>query len=437
MSDPSAVALENVDPDRFVVATYRLRPPPGIDASLAARDLAALQSTGTWVRLARETNAVRARHAALVVTVREARDDEPGDAGPPDAGDWVVQIAYPVENLGGQIPLLLATVLGEGASTGDVRLVDLALPPAFTRAFKGPKLGITGLRNRLDVHGRPLLVVMMKPAIGLSPAESGSIFRELARGGADAVKDDELLVSPPSSDLVERVRAHARAARSAFEETGRRTIHFANVTDRPDRMVERSYRAIEAGATGLMVDYLTVGISALSMLADDPAIDVPLLAHLAFSGALTAAPRTGVSASLVLGTLPRLAGADLVIYPSPYGTLSFRRDDHLRLGDVMRRPMGEIAPILPAPGGGLHAGLVPRLFADLGPDHAVGVGGAVHAHPMGPAAGARAVRQALDAATGGVSLADAAADQPELAAALEAWPEPAPYAKAGPPGVEV
>ena len=43
---------------------------------------------------------------------------------------------------------------------------------------------------------------------------------------------------------------------------------------------------VEAGASALMVDYLTVGISALAMLADDPAIDVPVLAHLAFAGGL-------------------------------------------------------------------------------------------------------------------------------------------------------
>ena len=32
--------------------------------------------------------------------------------------------------------------------------------------------------------------------------------------------------------------------------------------------------------------------------------------------------------------------------------------------------------------------LVPRLLADLGPDHAIGAGGAVHGHPLGAAAGA-------------------------------------------------
>jgi ribulose 1,5-bisphosphate carboxylase large subunit-like protein len=422
-----------LDPERFVVATYRLRPAPGADVRRIATELAELQSTGTWVALARETDALRERHGARVVSVREADVDR--DAATEDQRDWLVQIAYPVENVGGQIPLLLATVFGEGASTGEIRLVDLDLPPAFTRSFGGPGLGIAGLRERLGVHHRPLLIVMMKPAIGLSPAESEEVFRELARGGADAVKDDELLVSPPTSDLVERVRAHARASRAVFEDTGQRTIHFANVTDRPDRMLDHARRAVDAGATGLMIDYLTVGISALSMLADDPAIVVPVLAHLAFSGALTAAPRTGVSPHLVLGVLPRLAGADVVVYPSPYGTLTFWRDDHLRIGYALRAPVAGIAPTLPAPGGGLHAGLVPRLVADLGPDHALGVGGAVHAHPMGPAAGARAVRQAIDASVGGEPLSEAAARHPELAAALQAWPEPASTAGAAHPGV--
>jgi ribulose 1,5-bisphosphate carboxylase large subunit-like protein len=67
--------------------------------------------------------------------------------------------------------------------------------------------------------------------------------------------------------------------------------------------------------------------------------------------------------------------------------------------------------------------MVPRLSADLGMDYAVGAGGAVHGHPMGAAAGARAIRQAIDATIRGESLADARADDPELAAALDTWPE--------------
>jgi len=170
---------------------------------------------------------------------------------------------------------------------------------------------------------------------------------------------------------------------------------------------------------------VTVGISALSMLADDPAIAVPILGHLAFAGAMYASPWSGVSSHLVLGKLPRLAGADLVVYPSPYGTLQFARSKHLRLAQAMTLPFHGIRATVPTPGGGLHPGMTPRLFEDLGVDYAFGAGGAIHGHPMGAAAGARAIRQALDAASAGESLATAAGAHPELAAALDAWPVPA------------
>jgi ribulose-bisphosphate carboxylase large chain len=43
------------------------------------------------------------------------------------------------------------------------------------------------------------------------------------------------------------------------------------------------------------------------------------------------------------------------------------------------------------------------------------------AHPGGPAAGVRALRQAWEAAGAGVPVVDAARDAPQLAAALEAF----------------
>ena len=422
MTDRDGFAMpEGLNQGEFVIATYAYRTPPGVDIHEAVQALAEMQSTGTWVTLERETAALRERHAARVIATWEVPDNEVVD---PAAGhrDWVVQLAFPLHNLGAQIPLLLATVYGECASAGEIRLLDLDLPEAFTRAFKGPKFGLEGIRTLVGAEGRPLLIVMMKPAIGMTPRESAEVFRQVAIGGADGVKDDELLVSHPWSHFLDRVREHERAAHEAFEETGHRTLYFVNITDRPDRLVENAHRAIEAGASALMVDYLTVGISAISMLADDPAIAVPILGHLAFSGALYAAPRTGVSSHLVLGKLPRLAGADTVVYPSPYGSLQFTRSKQIRLAQAMTDPFHGIRPTLPAPGGGLHAGMTRRLFDDLGIDFAVGAGGAVHGHPMGATAGARAIRQAIDAVVRGEPLADARRQHPELAAALDRWP---------------
>jgi 2,3-diketo-5-methylthiopentyl-1-phosphate enolase len=420
---PGSAMPESIDDRDYVIATYLYRASSGTDIHRAAGALAEMQSTGTWVTLELETQVIRERHGGRVIATWEVPVEEPIGGEDRDTRDWVIQIAYPSHNIGGQIPLLLATVYGECASAGDIKLIDLHLPEAFAASFKGPKFGLEGIRGLVGATDRPLLITMLKPAIGLTPKESADVFYQAAIGGSDGVKDDELLVSHPWSHFLDRVREHERAALAAFEETGHRTLYFVNITDRPDRLVQNAYRAIEAGASALMVDYLTVGVSALSMLADDPAIAVPILGHLAFAGAISASPRNGVSSHLVLGKLPRLAGADTVVYPSPYGTLQFSRSDHLRLAQTMTDPFYGIRRMLPTPGGGLHAGIVPRLVSDLGMDFAIGVGGAVHGHPMGAAAGARAVRQALDAAVRGESLATAGAAHAELGAALALWPE--------------
>ncbi len=426
MTDRFGFAMpESIDLRDFVVATYLYRGDARVDIQRTARALADLQSTGTWVSLERETPGIRERHAGRVIATWEVPDhevDPPAD----DLRAWVLQVAYPAHNIGNQIPLLLATVYGECASSEVIRLLDVSLPETFVRAFLGPKFGLEGIRDMVGAAGRPLLFAIMKPAIGLTPAESAQVFYEAALGGADAVKDDELLVSTPWSTFEDRSRAHARAAQRAYEETGHRTLYFVNITDRPDRLVTNAYRAVEAGASGLLVDHVTVGVSALSMLADDPAINVPILGHLALAGGLYAAPWSGVSSHLVLGKLPRLAGADAVVYPSPYGSLRSTRSKHLTVARAMTDSFFGIRRIAPVAGGGIHAGVVPLLVGDLGIDLAVAAGGAVHGHPMGVAAGARAIRQAIDAAVTGLPLAEAAAEHPELASSLALWPEELP-----------
>ncbi len=406
----------------LVVASYWVGVPPGGDIGKRVRDLVGTASTGTWVTLPGETARIQERHGAQVLATRPMTDLEAA-AGPPDMASWVVEIGYPAHNFDGQLPLLLATIVGEAAAQGPLRLIDLALPPSFIAAFRGPRLGLAGIRARLDVPDRPLLVTMMKPALGLSPDESGRIFRDLALGGVDAVKDDEVLVAHPWSTIVDRVRAHERAAAEVFEVTGHRTLSFVNVTDRPDRMLTNARRAVEAGASGLLVDFVAVGVSALGMLAEDPGLDVPVMGHFAFGDAITGSPTGGVAGHLLLGLLPRLAGADLVVYPAPYGSLRIDPAVYRRVARTLTGPIDGIAAALPVPGGGLHAGMVPQLVADLGHDVAVGAGGAVHGHPMGAVAGAMAIRQAIDAVMAGEPLAEAAAQHPELAASLRAWPE--------------
>jgi 2,3-diketo-5-methylthiopentyl-1-phosphate enolase len=337
---------------------------------------------------------------------------------------WGIEIAFPTWNMGGQLPLLLANVYGECASWRDLRLIDLRLPAALVGGLGGPHVGLAGIREMLDAPDRPLLVTILKPSIGLSPKESAAIFYQAAVGGSDAVKDDEKLVSQPWSDFLDRVREHGAAARAAYEETGHRTLYFVNITDRPDRLLANARAAVEAGASALLVNGWTVGISALSMLAEARDVGVPLMSHLAFAGAMTGATWSGIAAPLAMGLLPRLAGADVAVYPSHLGSLPFGLGEARELHRATTGPLHGLRPALPLAGGGLHAGMVPQLVADLGTDWALAAGGGVHGHPLGTAAGARSIRQAIDAALRGEALAEARHSHAELAAALDKWPEP-------------
>ena len=276
------------------------------------------------------------------------------------------------------------------------------------------------MRELLGVPERPLLIPMIKPSIGLTPQQSAKAFYEAALGGADGVKDDELVVSHPWSHFLDRVREHEAAAKAAYEETGQRTLYFVNVTDRPDRLMENAHRAIEAGASALMVNYLTVGISSLSMIADDPAINVPVLAHLDFSGAIYGSPWSGVSSHLILGKLPRLAGADLVVYPSPYGKFPFLASKHLLIAQAL--PPGSTTSSAPGPCPEVESSRaccrccsptwgVTSSSAPAGRSTAI----------RGAGAGARALRQAIDSVMSDGCVQAEEAGQPELAAALASW----------------
>ena len=73
------------------------------------------------------------------------------------------------------------------------------------------------------------------------------------------------------------------------------------------------------------------------------------------------------------------------------------------------------------PGGGTTQGHIEDVIHKFGKDVMIAAGGAIHGHPMGPAAGARAFRQGIDAVCAGKSLEEAGKEYEELGVALKLW----------------
>jgi 2,3-diketo-5-methylthiopentyl-1-phosphate enolase len=410
---------EGVDDEAYVIATYYVCASPRYNVYKIAPAIAVEQSTGTWVAVPGETEDVRRTHVAKVVGIYEIPHYE---FELPDVTErnYLVQIAFPWVNFGAQIPMMLTTVVGNLSMGGKIKLMDLKFPKSFTKGFKGAKFGIKGIRDLLQVPERPLLNNMIKPCTGYPPQAGKDLFFEAARGGADIIKDDELLADAPFNTLEERIPLYMEAADKAEEEKGEKTLYAVNVTDRIPKVLENAEKAIELGTNCIMINYLTAGISVLRALAEDPSITVPILTHMDFAGALYESPFSGVASPLVLGKLPRLAGADIIVFPAPYGKAPYLKERYIQTAKTMTYPFHSITPVFPMPSGGIAQPMVDELMNDLGYDIVIGAGGAIHAHPMGAAAGSRAFRQAIDAVMEGRPIDEAAEDHEELARSIEA-----------------
>jgi len=423
MSELSMLALSEQIQDEggYVIATYYLE--TGVDSDIVKKisAIAVEQTTGTWVPVPEETPEMREKHVAKVVGIYEVPGHEfevPYDV---DSRHFVFQLAYPAVNFGPQIPMLLSTVIGNISMSGKLKLLDLQFPKSYLESFKGPKFGTKGIRELLGIPERPLLNNMIKPCTGYTPEVGVKLFSQAIRGGVDIVKDDELISDPPFCPREERIKLYMEEAKRYYEETGNKVLYTVNITDRADLVRDNAKRAIDAGANALMINYLTVGISALQALAEDPEINVPILAHLDFAGTMYESPYSGMSSYLILGKLARMAGADIVVYPSPYGKFPFLRERYLQIGHHLLGNWLHLKPVFPMPGGGVMPAVVPAIINDLGKDCILGAGGAIHGHPMGPIAGGKAMRQAIDAALQGIPLREYAKQHPELQSAIDAW----------------
>jgi 2,3-diketo-5-methylthiopentyl-1-phosphate enolase len=262
-------------------------------------------------------------------------------------------------------------------------------------------------------------------------------FLQQALGGVDLIKDDEILFENPLTPLTKRIKICMEAAEQAEQETGQKLIYAVNLTGSTSRLAEQAEKAIAVGANALLFNVLAYGFDTLHELSANSNITVPIMAHPAMAGTIYPSPYHGISASLLLGKLMRIAGADLVLFPSPYGSVVMPKEENMAIKqtllttDLQQNYMYahtegiHLVPSLktsfPVPSAGIHPGLVPLILDDFGQEVVVNAGGGVHGHPMGAAAGGRAFRQAIDARLDGTPLVQYAKDHPELQAAITAW----------------
>lgn len=415
----------------------RLRASYLIETSMVPADAAAVmageQSTGTFVKLAAETEEFSQRHAASVddvtVTAEVTAPSLPGAGVYPDANGKVtwrqarVDLSWPLDNLGLCLPTALATVAGnlfELRPMTGLRLLDVSFPPEFLARYSGPQFGVAGTRRLSGVHDRPLIGTIIKPSVGLSPQATADQVDQLCAGGIDFIKDDELQADGPHCPFADRVHAVMPVIERHAERLGHKPMFAFNVTGDPDLMRQRHDIALEAGATCIMVSLNSVGISGFLDIARHS--QLPVHAHRNGWGYLSRHPMLGFS-FIAWSRFWRLAGADHMhvnglrnkFCESDASVIASARSC---LTPMFTKPHAPCT-VMPVFSSGQTPEQAWDSYAALGSlDLIHAAGGGITAHPDGLGAGVRALRDAWDAASEGVSMSDAAAQSPELRNAL-------------------
>ncbi len=290
---------------------------------------------------------------------------------------WQMMMSYAIETTSFELLQFLNVVYGNVSMITNVRAEAFTLPASFLKHFKGPRLGKQGLRDVLHAPQRALTATATKP-MGLSSKAFAKMAYEYALGGLDIVKDDHGLSDQRFAPFKERVRMCADAVREANAKTGGHCLYCPSLTAPAEQVKERAYFAKEAGATGLLVIPSLIGWDTTRMLAEDDALDLPIISHPSFHGAYSMYRRGGFSAYILYGLLPRLAGADVSIFPNYLGRFSGTLEDCYETLRGCAEPMAHIKSNLAAPGGGVTLNTLEELSGHYGRDIVYLIGGGLH-----------------------------------------------------------
>ena len=391
-------------------ATYELE--TAIAPERAADIIAGEQSSGTFVAIPGEDEALKARAAA---TWQITPLNEPCTA--PNKR-YLLKLSWPLQNLGPSLPNLLATVAGnlyELKHVAKLRLLDIELPDEFAAAYPGPAFGIAGTRKLAGVATGPLVGTIIKPSVGLSADGTTEFVDQLCAAGVDFIKDDELQADGPSCPFDERARKVMNVINRHADRSGKKVMYAFNLTGELDEMKRRHDLVLSLGGTLTMLSLNSVGLTGFNAFRKHA--QLPIHAHRNGWGYL----KDGWS-YIAYQKLWRLAGADQMHVNGLSNKFQETDESVIASARECFIPLFKHKPctVMPVFSSGQTVNQAPGTWAALqSTDLIYLAGGGLFAHPGGIAAGVAALRQSWEAAMNNVPLEVAAKTHRELREALE------------------
>jgi ribulose-bisphosphate carboxylase large chain len=399
-----------------------------VPAEKMAQVIAGEQSSGTFLSLPGETAQLKERSRARVVNIhslppalepslKSGYVERRGSHGVYHRAE--IEIAFPIENVGPNLPVLLATLAGNLFELGEVtglRLFDLDMPVEYASQFPGPAFGIEGTRRLAGVHGRPMIGTIIKPSIGLTAEQTAAMVDDLCSAGIDFIKDDELIANPPYEPFERRVAAVMPVLHKHADRLGRMPMYAFNISGSVDDMLRHHDLVLKSGGTCVMVSVNWAGFAGVEHLRRHS--QLPIHGHRNGWGSLTRHPALGFSFE-AYQKLWRLAGIDHLHVNGLRSKFWEPDESVLRSARACLAPFAGVPAVMPVFSSGQWAAQAPDMYRQLQSTDLMHLaGGGIIGHPDGIPAGVASMREGWDAAVAGESLDSYALSHPALARAL-------------------
>jgi len=321
-----------------------------------------------------------------------------------DKKKGLVTIAYPNANMdwdGDGIAQLLCMVQGGQVDIDTIkrcRVMDIEIAPEIIKTyFQMPAHGISGMRTFTKTHGKPLFGGIVKPKTGITPQILLEMTKQLVDGGVNFIKEDEILSNPAICRLEDRVELISNYI------DGKNVVYSFCINSDPSHIVDRARYVAQNGGNSVHVNIWS-GFGAYNSIRK---ANLDLFIHYQKSGDRVITGKDnpfGIEWS-VLCKLAGMCGVDTIHAGMWGGYLSDDEDELKVIMDILHA-----RNVLPALSCGMHPGIVNTTAEKFGVDFLANVGGAIHGHPQGTLAGAKAMRQAIDKTPG-----------PEFKVAIDKW----------------
>jgi ribulose 1,5-bisphosphate carboxylase large subunit-like protein len=351
----------------------------------AAWNIATGQSFGNPnVRSIWETETLYEHHSCVVLADEKELEHKK---------EGIVDIAFPLFNIDLKhdgITQLLVQIMGGQLDIDSIvscRVLDMEFPTSAEQFITAPKFGISGIRSYIKEYDKPVFGAIVKPKTGINPDILLDIVKELVEGGANFIKEDEILANPNICPL------HIRVPKIAKYLQGKNVIFAHCINGDYPYVIDRVKFVYDNGGNAVHINFWA-GLGVYKSVRE---LDLPLFLFFQKSGdkILTNKQHNfGIDWSVIC-KLAGISGVDF-IHAGMWG--GYSNDDETDLKKTLS--ILQNYNVMPSLSCGMHPGLVDATRNRFGNDVMLNVGGAVHGHPGGTLSGCKAMRQAINGTHG-------------------------------------